>query len=675
MAKEAQKLQIIPLGGLGEIGKNMTVVRYGDDIIVIDAGLMFPEEEMLGIDLVIPDITYLLENKDKIKAIVLTHGHEDHIGALPYVLRQIPNIPVYGTRLTLGILEGRLKENGVDSSNLHPVYHGDIISAGCFTVGFIRVNHSIADACGLSIKTPMGMIVHTGDFKFDYTPVDGKMTDFRAFSDLGNRGVLVLLADSTNAEREGHTPSERTVGIAFEKAFRKAKNRIIIATFSSNVHRIQQVVDTAIKYNRKVAILGRSMINVVNISIKLGYLNMPEDMLIDIDEINNYPMNQVVIITTGSQGEPMSALTRMSTANHRKVGIVPGDTIIISATPIPGNEKLVSRTIDNLLKQGADVIYGRDEGIHVSGHASREELKLMHNLVRPKFFIPVHGEYHHIVKHAKLAESIGMPKENIFISEIGQVLEFTRDKGQVVGKVTSGKVLIDGLGVGDVGNIVLRDRRQLSQDGILIVVVTMDKEGRFIAAGPDIVSRGFVYVRESEALMEEAKERVRTAIKNSGYELFSRKIVVNLAPANIKKEGSIFDLPIAVGILKGLEAITQTQNEDILMIGELSLNGSLNPINGALPICIEAKKQGIKKIILPKQNEKEASIIDGMEILGANDLAEVVQYLNGNIKIESLSTNWEDCLKLGKEKILDFADVKGQESVKRAVEIAAAGRT
>lgn len=513
MAKEAQKLQIIPLGGLGEIGKNMTVVRYGDDILVIDAGLMFPEEEMLGIDLVIPDITYLLENKDKIKAFVITHGHEDHIGALPYVMRQISDVPVYGTRLTLGILEGRLKENGVDASSLHPVRQGEIINAGCFTVGFIRVNHSIPDACGLSIKTPLGMIVHTGDFKFDYTPIDGKMTDFKTFSDLGNRGVLVLLADSTNSEREGHTPSERTVGQAFERTFRKAKDRIIVATFSSNVHRIQQVVDSAVKYGRKVAILGRSMINVANISMKLGYLTIPEGTLIDIDEINNYPMDKIVIITTGSQGEPMSALTRMSMSNHRKVGIVPGDTIIISATPIPGNEKLVSRTIDNLLKQGADVIYGRDEGIHVSGHASREELKLMHNLVRPKFFIPVHGEYHHIVKHAKLAESLGMPKENIFISENGQVLEFTRDKGQVAGKVTAGKVLIDGLGVGDVGNIVLRDRRQLSQDGILIVVVTMNRESHTIAAGPDIVSRGFVYVRESEALMDEAKGRVTAAIE------------------------------------------------------------------------------------------------------------------------------------------------------------------
>lgn len=511
MAKELQKLQIIPLGGLGEIGKNMTVIRYGDEIILIDAGLMFPDEDMPGIDLVIPDISYLIENKDCIKAIVLTHGHEDHIGALPYILRQI-SVPVYGTRLTLGILEGRLKENNVDSSNLRPVSHGDIINAGCFSVGFIRVNHSIADACGLSIRTPLGMIVHTGDFKFDYTPVDGKMTDFRAFSSLGNRGVLVMMADSTNAEREGHTPSEKTVGVAFDKSFRTARERVIIATFSSNVHRIQQVIDTAVKYKRRVAVLGRSMINVVTISLKLGYLNAPEGTIIDIDEINNYPPNQVVIITTGSQGEPMSALTRMSMSDHRKVNIVPGDTIIISATPIPGNEKLVSRTIDNLLKLGANVIYGKDQGIHVSGHASREELKLMHNLVRPKFFIPVHGEYRHLVKHSQLAQEIGMDKSRIFIGENGNILEFTREKGAIVGKVQSGRVLIDGLGVGDVGNIVLRDRRQLSQDGIIIVVMTMDKGKASFVSGPDIVSRGFVYVRESEELMNESKERVTAAL-------------------------------------------------------------------------------------------------------------------------------------------------------------------
>ncbi len=512
MSKGSQKLQIIPLGGLGEIGKNMTVIRVDDEILLIDSGLMFPDEDMLGIDLVIPDITYLLENRDLIKAIVLTHGHEDHIGALPYVLKQL-NVPVYGTRLTLGILEGRLKENNVDSSNLHPVMQGDIVNIGCFSVGFIRVNHSIPDAVGLSIKTPVGMIVHTGDFKLDYTPVDGKMTDFRRFSELGNKGVLVMMADSTNAEREGHTPSEKTVGAAFDKAFHNAKGRIIIATFSSNVHRIQQAIDTACRYKRKVAVLGRSMVNVVSISLELGYINAPEGTLIDIDEINNYQMSQVVIITTGSQGEPMSALTRMAMSDHRKVSIVPGDTIIISATPIPGNEKLVSKTIDNLLKLGANVIYGKSEGIHVSGHASQEELKLMHNLVRPKFFIPVHGEYRHLVKHAKLAEDLGMPKENIFISENGQILEFTRDKGVVAGKVTSGRVLVDGLGVGDVGNIVLRDRRQLSQDGILIIVVTMEKTSGRVVSGPDIVSRGFVYVRESEALMDEARDRVRQALE------------------------------------------------------------------------------------------------------------------------------------------------------------------
>lgn len=512
MAKSAQKLQIIPLGGLGEIGKNMTVIRVDDEILVIDSGLMFPEEDMLGIDLVIPDISYLLENRDKIKAIVLTHGHEDHIGALPYVLKQI-NVPVYGTRLTLGILEGRLKENGVDSGNLHSVMQGDIINVGCFSVGFIRVNHSIPDAVGLSIKTPVGMIVHTGDFKLDYTPIDGKMTDFRRFSDLGNKGVLVMMADSTNSERSGHTPSERTVGAAFDKAFHNARGRIIVATFSSNVHRIQQVIDTAVRYKRRVAVLGRSMVNVVNISLELGYIQAPEGTIIDIDEINNFRSEQLVIVTTGSQGEPMSALTRMAMSDHRKVSIVPGDTVIISATPIPGNEKMVSKTIDNLMRLGANVVYGRDKGVHVSGHASQEELKLMHNLVRPKFFIPVHGEYHHLVQHAKLAQELGMPKDHIFLGENGQIFEFTRDKGVMAGKVTAGMVMVDGLGVGDVGNIVLRDRRQLSQDGILIVVVTMDKASNRVVSGPDIVSRGFVYVRESEALMDEARARVEQALE------------------------------------------------------------------------------------------------------------------------------------------------------------------
>lgn len=512
MAKAQQKLQIIPLGGLGEIGKNMTVVRYGDDIIVIDAGLMFPDDDMLGIDLVIPDISYLVENKDMVKAIVLTHGHEDHIGALPYVMKQLSDVPVYGTQLTLGILEGRLRENGVSSNNLVTVQAGDTIRAACFQIGFIRVSHSIADSVGLAIRTPVGTVVHTGDFKFDQTPVDGKVMDFQKFAEVGEEGVLVLMADSTNAERPGFTMSERSVGQAFDASFRSAKGRIIIATFSSNVHRIQQVIESACKYNRKVAVLGRSMVNVVNISLELGYLDVPEGVLIDIDEIRNYPSSQVVIVTTGSQGEPMSALTRMAKSDHRKVDIAPDDTIIISATPIPGNEKLVSQTIDCLLKLGANVIYERTSGIHVSGHASQEELKMMHNLIRPKFFIPVHGEYRHLVKHAKIAQELGMPKENVFIAENGNVLEFTQEKGTIAGKVTAGKILVDGLGVGDVGNIVLRDRRQLSQDGILIIVMTMDKASGTIVAGPDIVSRGFVYVRESEALMEEAREKVKQAL-------------------------------------------------------------------------------------------------------------------------------------------------------------------
>ena len=511
--RNEQRLQIIPLGGLGEIGKNMTVIRCGDEMIVIDAGLMFPENDMLGVDLVIPDYTYLVENQKYLRAIILTHGHEDHIGALPYVLKNI-SVPVYGTKLTLGILEGRLRETGVDSGNLHAVNQGEIIMLGCFSVGFIRVNHSIPDSVGLSIKTPLGMIVHTGDFKFDNTPIDGKMSDFRRLSDLGNKGVLVMMADSTNAEREGHTPSERTVGIAFNREFQNAPGRIIVATFSSNVHRIQQVIDTAVKYRRRVAILGRSMVNVVNISLELGYIHAPEGTIIDVEDIMNYPANKIVIITTGSQGEPMSALTRMALSDHRQVDIMQGDTVIISATPIPGNEKLVAKTVDNLMRLGANVIYSRNAGIHVSGHASREELKLMHNLIKPKFFIPVHGELHHLYAHAKLAEELGMAKERIFVGENGYIFEFTRDRGKIVGRINWGVIMVDGLGVGDVGNIVLRDRRQLSQDGILIVVVTINRENGRIVAGPDIVSRGFVYVRESEELMDGAKNKVLQALKH-----------------------------------------------------------------------------------------------------------------------------------------------------------------
>ena len=511
MDKVSNKLNIIPLGGLGEIGKNMTAFRYGNDIILIDAGLMFPEDDMLGIDLVIPDITYLIENQDKLKGIFLTHGHEDHIGALPFILKQL-DVPVYGTALTLGILEGRLEEAGVSTANLNVIKSGDRVRAGVFKLEFMRVNHSIPDAIGMAIHTPVGLIVHTGDFKIDQTPVDGQVMELNRFAEYGDRGVLLMMADSTNAERPGYTQSEKFVGETFDNEFRHAKHRIIVATFSSNVHRIQQICDTAVKFRRKVAVMGRSMVNVVNISLKLDYLKVPEGLLIDIDDIRNYSNDQIVVICTGSQGEPMSALTRMSMGENRKVQIVSGDTVIISAAPIPGNEKMVSNTINHLYMLGAEVVYEKANGVHVSGHASQEELKLMHHLVRPKFFMPVHGEYRHLVKHARLAESLGMDPKNIMIAQNGSVVELSRDKICINGKVMAGKVLIDGLGVGDVGNIVLRDRRQLSQDGIMIVVVGVDSATNQIVSGPDIVSRGFVYVREAEDLMVEAKGRVQDAL-------------------------------------------------------------------------------------------------------------------------------------------------------------------
>ena len=511
MDKNQKKLNIIPLGGLGEIGKNMTVFRYGNDIILVDAGLMFPEDDMLGIDLVIPDITYLIENQDKVKGIFLTHGHEDHIGALPFILKQL-DVPVYGTALTLGILKGRLDEAGGTTASLNVVKSGDRVRAGVFKLEFMRVNHSIPDAIGMAIHTPVGLIIHTGDFKIDQTPVDGQVMELNRFAEYGDRGVLLMMADSTNAERPGYTQSEKFVGETFDNEFRYAKNRIIIATFSSNVHRIQQICDAAVKYKRKVAVMGRSMVNVVSISLELGYLKVPDGVLIDIDEIRNYSNDKIVVICTGSQGEPMSALTRMSMGENRKVQIVPGDTVIISAVPIPGNEKMVSNTINHLYMLGAEVVYEKANGVHVSGHASQEELKIMHNLVRPKFFMPVHGEYRHLMKHAKLAESLGMDHKNILLAENGAIVELTKDKICLNGKVTSGKVLIDGLGVGDVGNIVLRDRRQLSQDGIMIVVVGVDKASGQIVAGPDIVSRGFVYVREAEDLMGEARGKVQAAL-------------------------------------------------------------------------------------------------------------------------------------------------------------------
>lgn len=511
MAREP-KISLIPLGGLGEIGKNMMVVRYGENILVIDSGLMFPEEDLLGIDIVIPDITYLLENKNIVRGIVLTHGHEDHIGALPYVLKQL-DVPVYGTRLTLGILREKLRERHLaDSTKLHCVKPRDVIQVGPFKIEFIRVSHSIPDAVALAIETPVGVIVHTGDFKIDQTPVDGEVTDFYRLAQLGDRGVLAMLSDSTNVERPGYTMSERVVGQTFDDTFRKAGERIIVATFASNVHRLQQAITTAHRYNRKVAVVGRSMVNVVNIARELGYLKVPDGVLVELDEAGRLPRNQVVYLTTGSQGEPMSALTRMASRDHRQVEIMPGDSIIISATPIPGNEKLVARIIDQLFKLGANVIYEAVSGIHVSGHPSQEELKLMFNLVKPKFFLPVHGEYRMLIRHAELAKDMGIPESNIFVSENGQVLELTRRSGHYAGRVTAGRVLVDGLGVGDVGNIVLRDRRQLSQDGILIVVVTMSRENGQIVSGPDIVSRGFVYVRESEELMEQAREKVNAAL-------------------------------------------------------------------------------------------------------------------------------------------------------------------
>ncbi|MCL6560070.1 MAG: ribonuclease J [Firmicutes bacterium] len=511
MAREP-KLSLIPLGGLGEIGKNMMAVRFGENILLIDCGLSFPEEEMLGIDIVIPDITYLLENREFVRGIVLTHVHEDHIGALPYVLRQI-DIPVYGTKLTLGLLQGKLKEqNMIGDVTLHTVKPRDTVQIGPFKVEFIKVSHSIPDAVAIAVHTPVGVVVHTGDFKIDHTPVDGQVIDFQRFAQLGEKGVLVLMSDSTNVERPGYTMSERVVGNTFDETFRQARERIIIATFASNVHRLQQAIQTAYKHNRKVAVVGRSMVNVVNVAFELGYLNIPEGTLIELEEANRLPRHRVVILTTGSQGEPMSALTRMALSDHRQVEIVPGDTVIISATPIPGNEKLVARIIDQLFKHGAHVIYESVSGIHVSGHPSQEELKMMINLVRPRFFVPVHGEYRMLIKHAELARDVGIPPENIFVAENGQVLEFNRRSGRVAGRVTAGKVLVDGLGVGDVGNIVLRDRKQLSQDGILIVVVTINKESGTVIAGPDIVSRGFVYVRESEELLEEAKIKVKCAL-------------------------------------------------------------------------------------------------------------------------------------------------------------------
>lgn len=515
MAKSKKsKLKIISLGGLGEIGKNLTVLEYENDIIVIDCGMGFPDEEMPGIDFVIPDITYLEKNREKVRGIFLTHGHEDHIGAVPYVLRSL-HVPVYGTRLTLGILGNKLSEHRYDEKpELICAKAGDKIKAGVFTVELIRVNHSIADAVCLAIRTPLGVIVHSGDFKVDLTPVEGTMIDLPRLGQLGNEGVLMLLCESTNAERPGYTPSEKTVGQSLENIFMKhGDKRIVIATFSSNVHRVQQIINTSARHGRKVAITGRSMLNVVSAAMELGYMTAPAGVLIDINEIKKYKPDQLTLVTTGSQGEPMSALTRMAFSDHDKVELGPSDLVIISATAIPGNEKLVGNVINELCKKHVSVLHDAVAEVHVSGHACQEELKMMHALTKPKYFMPIHGEIRHLMSHKKLANFMGMEDSNIFISEIGRVLEIDKDGVRFNGSVPAGKVLVDGYGVGDVGNIVLRDRRHLAQDGLIVVVATLDIKEKLLLSGPDVVSRGFVYVREAEALMDQVREIAANAIQ------------------------------------------------------------------------------------------------------------------------------------------------------------------
>lgn len=515
--KENRKnpVRIIPLGGLNEIGKNMTVFECCNDMFILDCGLAFPDMDMPGVDIVIPDFTYVVENKDRVRGVILTHGHEDHIGGLAYLLKKI-NVPVYGTRLTLALVKGKLEEHGLlDSAKLCEVQPRKTVHMGCMAVEFIKVNHSIPDAVGMAIHTPAGIIVHTGDFKVDFSPVDGEVIDLARFGELGSRGVLALMADSTNAEREGFTRSERTVGGSFEKLFERAgSKRIIIATFSSNIHRIQQIIDNAVRTKRKVAVFGRSMIHVMSTALELGYLKVPEGTIIDIDDMNRYPDGNVVLITTGSQGEPMSALTRMAMNGHKKVTITPNDFIIISATPIPGNEKYVTRVVNELMRAGAEVIYEKMYEVHVSGHACQDELKLIEALTRPRYFIPVHGEYKHLAKHAQIAVSMGIPEERIIVGEIGNVIELDDNSIRVVSQVPSGRVMVDGLGVGDVGSIVLRDRRHLAQDGLIIVVIGIEKAINTIVSGPDIISRGFVYVRESETLMEEARQVLLEALDN-----------------------------------------------------------------------------------------------------------------------------------------------------------------
>lgn len=511
-------LKIIPLGGLDEIGKNCTVFEYDDEIIVVDCGMSFPDSDMPGVDIVIPDVSYLVKNKDKIKGLFITHGHEDHIGAIPYLMREV-NVPIYGTRLTCGLIKGKLEEHGLSSKvKMHEKNPGDVVKTSKFSVEFIHVNHSIPDAVGFAIRTPVGTVLHTGDFKIDSTPIDGGIMDLARISELGNEGILALMSDSTNAERQGFTQSERTVGYSFSQLFKQAeKNRIIVATFSSNIHRIQQIIDEAVHCKRKVAVSGRSMINVVKVATELGYLNVPKGVLVDIDAIKRYTPEQLVIVTTGSQGEPMSALHRMAHGDHRQVQITPNDTVIISASPIPGNEKTVSNVVNDLMKLGAHIIYEKMYDVHVSGHACQEEQKLVLALAKPKFFIPVHGEQKHLQRHSLSAQAVGIDKKNIIIGANGKTVEITPDSIKFGATVQSGRVLVDGLGVGDVGSIVLRDRKHLAEDGIIIAVMTVDRVSGEIISGPDLVSRGFVYVRESEDLMKNASEVALKAYESAFY--------------------------------------------------------------------------------------------------------------------------------------------------------------
>ena len=553
MRKES--LRIIPLGGLGEIGKNITAIEYEDEIIVIDCGISFPDEDMYGIDLVIPDIKYLLDNKDKVKGLFLTHGHEDHIGAIPYILKQI-NMPVYGTKLTIGLVESKLKEHDMLSkTNLIPISPGESIKLNKLIIEFIRVTHSIAESCALAIHTPIGTVLHTGDFKIDYTPIDGKVMDLNIIAQLGQEGILLLMADSTNVERAGHSLSEKIIGETLNRIISNANGRVIVATFASNIHRMQQIADASMMYNRKIVFSGRSMENISNVAMDLGYLHIPEESIVGIEDLNRYPSDKITIITTGSQGEPMAGLSRIAYGSHRHISIEQDDLFIISASPIPGNDKLVSRVINQLYRKGVEVIYEDLEDIHVSGHAYKEELKLIHTLVKPKYFMPVHGEYRHLKHHSDLALKLGMDKSNVFTLETGQVLEISQDKAIATEKVHTGVVFVDGIGVGDVGNIVLRDRRDLARDGMVTIVVAINKETYSIVSGPDIITRGFIYARESEGLIKKikdvAKEEIEICLENNIIEwqvLKSgvRKSVEQLLYHKTKRRPSVFPIIMEV---------------------------------------------------------------------------------------------------------------------------------